>query len=136
MIAEIPFLRLNGNGVLNLIEQNMNYRFNAKVYDKPVFADGEDLSGLENLTIPLTVTGDLAAPSVGVDFTELAKNEAVRKGRDLLLEKLGLGELVPATEDTATEDSATDQSDTQEQPERSPRDDARELLKKGLRDLF
>jgi len=71
MVAEIPFIRLNGNGVLNLVEQNMNYRFNATVYDEPIFADGEDLSSLKGLTIPLTLTGDLAAPSVGVDLAEL-----------------------------------------------------------------
>ena len=43
MIGEIPFIRLNGNGTLDLLEQGLNYRLDAKVYETPTFADGETL---------------------------------------------------------------------------------------------
>ena len=120
MVAEIPFLQLKGNGVLNIVEENLNFRFQASVHEKPVFPDGEDLAGLQGLVIPLTVTGAAASPSIGVDLGELAKSEAVRKGTDLLLDKLGLSE-----------------PDEEEQEGGEPKkDDAREVLKKGLRGLF
>ena len=123
MVVQIPFLRLNGNGLLNTVEENMNFRFQASVHEKPVFPDGEDLAGLQGLMIPLTVTGAVASPSVGVDLGELVKSEAVKKAtkkaENLLLDKLGLTE--PEEED------GTD---------KSKKEDARDLVKKGLRDLF
>jgi len=123
MVVQIPFLRLNGNGLLNTVEENMNFRFQASVHEKPVFPDGEDLAGLQGLMIPLTVTGAVASPSVGVDLGELAKSEAVKKAtkkaENLLLDKLGLTE--------SEEEDGTD---------KSKKEDARDLVKKGLRDLF
>jgi AsmA protein len=132
MVAEIPFLRLNGNGLLNTTEENMNFRFQASVHEKPVFPDGEDLAGLQGLMIPLKVTGAVASPSVGVDLGELMKSEAVKKAeekakakaKELLLDKLGL------TETESEEGQAT------EAAPKPKKEDARDLVKKGLRDLF
>jgi AsmA protein len=122
LVAQIPFLRLNGNGTLNIAQENLNFRFQARVHEKPVFPDGEDLAGLQGLMIPLTVTGAVASPSVGVDLGELMKSEVVKKAtekaEDLLLDKLGL---------TKPEEDGTD---------KSKKEDARDLVKKGLRDLF
>ena len=127
LLLEIPFIRLDGNGTTNLAEQLMDYRFNARVFGNPNFGDGEDLSDLEKLVIPLTVSGDVAGPKVGVDLAELAKNKAVEKIQDRLLKKLGFDE--PETpEDGTTQDG---ESGGQAQP-----DTTRDLLKKGLRDLF
>jgi AsmA protein len=120
MVAQIPFIRLKGDGSLNMAAENLDFRFQAKVHEKPVFADGEDLASLQGIMIPLTVTGAVASPSVGVDLAELAKSEATRKAEDLLLDKLGL--------------SGSDEAS--EGGEESKPDDARDVLKKGLRDLF
>jgi AsmA protein len=139
MVAEIPFIRLSGNGIVNLVDQNLNYRLNARVFEKPVFADGEDLASLENITIPLTLTGNLASPSVGVDIAELTKQEAVRRAGNLLMEKLGLNEPDPepdATDESQAGDSTLDVAPEQAEGERSQQDDARDLIRKGLRDIF
>jgi AsmA protein len=130
MVAEVPFIRLSGNGFANLVEQNVNYRFKAKVYEKPVFEDGQDLANLQNLTIPFTVTGDMASPSVGVDLAEFVKQEAVRKAQDMLIRSLGLEKAEARPEGDATE-QAGDQATEQPQEE-----DARDKFRKGLRDLL
>jgi AsmA protein len=130
MVAEVPFIRLSGNGFANLVEQNVNYRFKAKVHEKPVFEDGQDLANLQNLTIPLTVTGDMASPSVGVDLAEFVKQEAVRKAQDMLIRSLGLEKAEAQPDGDATE-QAGDQATEQPQEE-----DARDKLRKGLRDLL
>lgn len=125
LIAEIPFLRVQGGGALNLLENQLDYRLNAKMLSRPNFPDADDLADLERLTIPITVKGDTADPTIGVDLEELAKDAAVQKAKDKILEKLGLDEPADAAD---TEGNATDQGEK--------KDDARDLLKKGLRDLF
>lgn len=121
MVAQIPFMRLNGNGAVNLAEETMNFRFQASVHEKPEFPDGEDLAGLQGLMIPLTVTGAVASPSVGVDLGELVKSEATRQAKGLLLDKLGLS------------DSDEEDNEGADEPKK---EDARDMLKKGLRGLF
>jgi AsmA protein len=120
LVAQIPFLRLNGSGSLNIAEENMNFRFKASVHEKPVFADGEDLASLQGLMIPLTVTGAVASPSVGVDLGELAKSEISRKAQDMLLDKLGLN----------------DPEDEEQEGGEPKKESTRDVLKKGLSDFF
>jgi AsmA protein len=120
MVVEVPFLQMKGSGALDLAAENLDFRFQAKVHEKPVFADGEDLASLQGIMIPLTVTGAVASPSVGVDLGELAKSEASKKVEEMLMDKLGLTE-----SDEAEPDGG--------EPKK---EDARDLLKKGVRDLF
>jgi len=142
LTAEIPFIRLTGDGVLDLVEESMDYRFKASVFEEPKFQDGEDLAELTNVTIPLTLKGSMDAPTVGVDLARLATNAATKKLQDRLLKRLGLEEPEEksdgATADTATTDSSTTESATTDkaEPEKSDKDAARDALKKGLRDLF
>ena len=127
LLLEIPFIRLDGTGAMNLVEQNMDYKFDARVFGNPEFGDGEDYSDLEKFVIPLTVKGDIAGPKVGVDLADLAKNAAVQKAQDTLLKKLGLDDSEPQDEN-ATKDGET--------ADKSEPDSTKDLLKKGLRDLF
>jgi len=127
LLLEIPFIRLDGKGTMNLVKQTMDYRFNARVFGKPEFGDGEDLSDLEKLVIPLTVSGDVAGPKIGVDLAELAKNAAVQKVQDTLLKKLGLDDPEPQDGNATTDDETAD---------KPQQDSTKDLLKKGLRDLF
>lgn len=122
LLLEIPFIRIDGQGTANLVKQDMDYRLNARVFGEPEFEDGEDLSDLAKFVIPLTVSGDMASPKIGVDLAELAKDAAVQKVQDKLFEKLGLEE----SQDGA---SSGEGDDTKQ----DPKDD---LIKKGLRDLF
>jgi len=127
LLLEIPFIRLDGKGAMNLVEENMDYRFNARVFGDPKFDDGEDYSDLEKFVIPLTVSGDIAGPKVGVDLADMAKNVAVQKAQDTLLKKLGL-------DDSESQDAGATKSD--QAADESEPDSTKDVLKKGLRDLF
>jgi AsmA protein len=130
LLAEIPFLRVTGGGGLDLAGETLDYTLQAKVFEKPVFPDGGNLDDLTGLTIPLTIKGPMDGPKVGVDMKNLAKDAAIQKGRQKLLERLGLEEI---TEGEATTDQQADQQQpAQPPPEEKPRD----ALKRGLRDLL
>ncbi|MFQ5636260.1 MAG: AsmA family protein, partial [Gammaproteobacteria bacterium] len=122
LVAEIPFIRVEGGGVFDLLQNRLDYRLKARMLSRPNFPDADDLADLERVTIPVTVTGDAADPKIGIDLESLAKDAAVQKVQDRLLKKLGLDQPDDAAN---TGNDATDQGD-----------DARESLKKGLRDLF
>ncbi len=131
LIAEIPFIRVQGGGVFDLLQNQLDYRLQARMLSRPNFPDADDLADLEKLTIPITVRGDATDPKIGIDLEELAKDAAVQKVQDKaeekLLEKLGLSE---------PEAEGSDAGEGAETEPPSERDQARDLLKKGLRDLF
>ena len=122
--AEIPFIRLNGNGVLDILKQNIDYRLNARVLSRPEFPDGDDLSDLEKLVIPLRISGSIAEPGIAVDLAELGKGAAVQELQDRLLKKLG-------GEDSAGADGNGEEAGAETAPESD-----RDALKRSLRGLF
>lgn len=128
LIAEIPFIRVQGGGAFDLLENQLDYQLQARMLSRPDFPDADDLADLEKLTIPISVRGDANDPKIGIDLQTLAKDAAVQKAQDKLLDKLGLGEPEEAEGAEAT--------DTGEAEQPSEKDEARDLLKKGLRDLF
>ena len=80
----MPFMRVSGAGDLELLSQQMDFRFRGELVDRPeLSADVDDLVGI---TIPLKVTGAVSAPSVSVDMGAVLADLAKRK----LGEKLGL----------------------------------------------
>ncbi len=144
IFAEIPFLRLNGRGNLDVVKQTLDYRLEAKVFEIPTFADGETYDDLLGLRIPLTIRGTLESPMIGVDLADLAKNLAVEKAKQRLLDRLGLGR-----EDAEPEAPSQPAEETQTQPEATPAPDApaevapeaeeespRDIIKRGIRDLL
>jgi AsmA protein len=145
MVGEIPFLRLSGSGNVNVISQALDYRFQAKVFETPTFADGETYDDLLNVSIPLTIGGTVESPKIGVDLANLLKDAAVQKATEKLLDRLGLGEPkkpaapAPAPEagsapNAAPSEQAPEQQPAEQQPaqEESPRD----ALRRELRDLL
>ena len=121
IVAEIPFLQLTGSGALGLIEQNLDFRFRAKVIETPVFEDGEDLEDLTGLSIPVDIEGTMDDPEIGVDLADLAKDAAVKEAKEKLFEKL--------FKDDETEEPAD--------PDAPPKEeDAGDVLKRGLRDFL
>lgn len=131
MMGEIPFLRLTGRGSLNVVDRTMDYTLQAKVFETPVFPDGGNLDDLTGLTIPFTVKGPLDGPKVGVDLKSLATDVALQKGKQRLLEKLGLGEREQAGSG-ATGEAPPGERQSQPPPDENPRD----ALKRSLRDLL
>jgi hypothetical protein len=127
LVAEIPFIRVEGGGAFDLLQNNLDYKLKARMLSRPNFPDAADLADLEKIAIPITVKGDATAPTIGIDLAELAKDAAAQKAKDRLLDKLGLGE--PEQEGAAGETDAAPE-------EKSDKEEARDLLKKSLRGLF
>lgn len=131
LLAEIPFLRVNGSGALDLAGETVDYKLRAQVFETPVFPDGGNLDDLTGLTIPFAVTGAMDAPQVSVDMKNLAKDAVIQKGKQRLLEKLGLG---------APDGAGSGQPDTaqpsQQQQQQAPAEKPRDALKRSLRDIF
>ena len=102
--AEIPFLRVSGDATVDLPKKTLDSDLEALVFEKPVFADDISLADLENLRIPLTVSGPVKSPKVRVDLSRLLKETAKQALRDKLLDRLGLGK--PANAEPPTDDAA------------------------------
>jgi len=98
--AEIPFLRVSGDATVDLVRSSLDSKLTALVFEKPVFGDDTSLAELENVRIPLTVTGPVEDPKVRVDLSKMLKGAlketAKETIRDKLMDRLGLGK--PATE--------------------------------------
>lgn len=151
MVAEIPFLRLTGTGELNLLSQALNYQFQAKVFETPKFADGESYDDLTGRSLPLTVTGTVENPKVGVDLAAVARDVAVEKLSEKLFDRLGLGkeqqqpaptqpgsaEAPAGSQQAAPQQAPAEQQPTEQPTEQQPKqEDPREALKRSLRDLL
>lgn len=100
LAAEIPFLRVSGDATVNLPKATLKSTLTALVFEKPVFGDDTSLEDLVNMRLPLTVSGPVADPKVGVDLSKMARDvvtDSVRQSlEEKLREKLGLGK--PAEE--------------------------------------
>ena len=93
LIAELPFMRITGNGSANFVEATVDYRMSAEVFDKPEFF-GDDVSADEikdftKTVIPLRISGSLASPTIAPDFEKLLKDELKKEVEDKIKDKLG-----------------------------------------------
>jgi len=129
LLVELPFVRMTGNGTVNLAEGQIDYEMRARVLEQPELVDATGESELDDLTeavIPLSITGPLADPNIRLDVEEMLKAEAKRavdKEADKLKNRL-LGGLIGGSEE-ATED---DEAQEEEKPEKK--------LKNALKKLF
>ena len=129
LLVELPFVRMTGNGIVNLAEGQIDYEMRARVLEQPELVDATGESELDDLTeavIPLSITGPLADPNIRLDVEEMLKAEAKRavdKEADKLKNRL-LGDLIGGGGE-ATED---DEAQEEEKPEKK--------LKNALKKLF
>ncbi|MBM4196417.1 MAG: AsmA family protein [Gammaproteobacteria bacterium] len=123
LTAQVPFIRARGSGALNLVDETIDYRLEAEVFETPVFDDGTRIDDLTGIAIPLTLKGKMADPSVRVDIRRLATGVVGSKLKKKLLDRLGGGEMPVDGSSTAT---------TEPPAEEKPRD----ALKRTLRDLL
>lgn len=136
MLIELPFLRMTGNGTVNLAEGQIDYGMQARVLASPELAGATSESELDDLTgtiIPLSITGPLADPKIRLDVEEMLKAEAkrvVEKEADKLKNRL-LGSLIGGSGQTA-DDEAGGEEDEQTEEEEKPE----KKLKNALKKLF
>lgn len=126
--AELPFMRLGGQGEINLVDATVDYRLNALVLKKPEVEADAQLAELVGARIPVRIRGDLAAPSVTPDIAAWARNRVEEKVRDKLLGKV-LGK-APASAEAGTE--AAPAADTEE----VLKEELENKVKDKLRGLF
>jgi AsmA protein len=98
--GKLDFMTIAGAGTVNLLNDAVDFDLKAKFIDGPALQSDPDMVKYAGATVPLRVTGTIAAPSVLPDFGALAKarvqqevNKAVEEKtndlRDKLRERLG-----------------------------------------------
>jgi AsmA protein len=89
--AELPFMRLTGNGTVDFPTAEVDYRMTARILESPEFVDAASEEELEEFTeavIPLRITGSLAAPSIAPDIEEMLKEEVREKVEEEIKDQL------------------------------------------------
>lgn len=142
--AETPFLKLGGQGGLNLVDLALDYTLNAELLRTPEDSGGRNLAELLGKSIPLTIKGPVLSPRVSVDLKNLVttqiRSTVEQRARDALLERLTPREReTPQATDTPATPAQPQPDSGKPAPEAEPpaRDPSpRDLLRRGLRDLI
>ena len=89
--AELPFMRLNGHGSVDMPAASIDYSLSARVFDRPEFMQDvapEELEDLTRVAIPLRISGPLASPKIGIDLEELLEDQIREELEDTIKDKL------------------------------------------------
>ncbi|EAR22862.1 hypothetical protein NB231_10428 [Nitrococcus mobilis Nb-231] len=81
--AKSPLLRIQGQGVANLLKQTVDYRLTTKIVGTLKGQGGQDLEQLRGIPIPLRFTGKLSEPRLTVDLAGLFKERFEQKREEL-----------------------------------------------------
>ena len=133
LLAELPFLQITGNGIVDLAAGQIDYSMQARVLEQPEFVDAASEAELNDFTeavIPLKVTGPLADPSIQPDIEAMLLAEAKRaleKEADKLTKKL-LGDLLGGSGQATADQADGEQAEEEEKPE--------DVLENALKKLF
>jgi AsmA protein len=84
-----PLLRVGGEGDINVGEDTINYLVKASIVGTSKGQGGRDTDQLKGVTVPVRVTGPLAAPSYKLDFSAMATDAAKQTVMDELQKRLG-----------------------------------------------
>jgi AsmA protein len=86
-----PLLRVGGEGEINIGADSLNYLIKASIVGTTKGQGGRELEELRGVTVPVRVSGPLAAPSYKLDFGRAATDTAKRRLTDELQKRLGGG---------------------------------------------
>jgi AsmA protein len=94
-LAELPFLRLTGQGKVDFVQASVDYAMDARVVDSPEFAGQVSAAELRDFTsavIPLRISGPLESPSITPDIETMLRREIEKqidqKADDLIKDAL------------------------------------------------
>ena len=144
LLAQLPFMRLTGNGSVNMAEATVDYRLTARVLERPEFVTGATDAELDEFTeavIPLTITGALASPKIAPDIGGMAKARVQQEleSRKQELKDRVLGGLLGGKdeEEAAPADAgAAEPADAGTEPEPEEKKDLEDEVKDRLKGLF
>lgn len=95
LTANFDFMTLAGAGTVELLSDNMDFNVTATFVDNELLQDDPLMSDLVGDSLPLTVRGSLAAPTVRPDFNALVRaraqeaiDERVEEEREQIQERL------------------------------------------------
>ena len=80
---QAPFMRVGGEGQVNLNNNTVNYLINAKLVGTTKGQAGETADALSGLLIPVRIDGPFANPKIDVQLDEMLKNKAAQKAAEL-----------------------------------------------------
>jgi AsmA protein len=78
-LAKSPFLRLTGEGDINLPDSSLNYLAKAAVVASSSGQGGKDLADLKGLTIPVRASGPFTALKYKLEFGSILSDSAKQK---------------------------------------------------------
>jgi AsmA protein len=88
-------MTIDGTGTVNLLDDTVNFDLVATMIDGPVLQSDPEMVRYAGDTLPLRVTGTIAAPSVLPDFAAIARervseevNERVEERREEVREEV------------------------------------------------
>lgn len=116
--AKSPFLRLGGDGAIDIGRGRIDYTTRATVTGSATGQGGAELAALKGLTVPVRLTGPFDAIDWKVQWSAVAAGALQNKVEDKLKEKLGTKLGVPPAEPGASAPK--------------PKDVLKEKLLKGL----
>jgi AsmA protein len=101
-----PLVRVGGEGEINIGADSLNYLVKASIVGTSKGQGGRETGDLRGVTVPVRVSGPLAAPSYKLDFgsvvTDTAKQKLEQSVTDELQKRLGGG----AAKDSAAPEGA------------------------------
>ncbi|MFW5836560.1 MAG: AsmA family protein [Desulfovibrionaceae bacterium] len=71
--ARSPLFRANGEGAVDLVREKIGYVLDTSLVATTEGQEGADVEDLIGVTVPISISGDLADPSVGVDLKKMAR---------------------------------------------------------------
>lgn len=87
--AKSPFVRLGGEGTVDIPAASMNYLARATVVNTSGGQDAKDLAQLKGLTIPVRINGPFDALKYDVQYGAVAGSLVTDKAKDAVKDKLG-----------------------------------------------
>ncbi len=131
-LAELPFLRLTGAGMVDLVSTEVDYGLQVSVFDRPEFMSGateEELADFSETVVPLRITGLIGEPTIRPDIEGIFRGrveEAIEEKKEEIKDEL-LNRLIGGGRDEAPEGAGDNVAPEEEQEE-----DLEDQLKKDL----
>ncbi|HET9679275.1 MAG TPA: AsmA family protein [Gammaproteobacteria bacterium] len=120
--ARLPYLAITGNGVINLVENAVDYHLRAKILGTPEVDGLSNIKQLEGLTIPVQVSGSMSGFSVRPDLgAALAEKKAAA---------------IEAAKEEARAEAEQRLEQEKQAAKEAAEEEAEEVLKDTLRGLF
>ncbi len=74
--TKAPFVRINGEGTIDLVNEQLDYLVNAAIVKTEQGEGGAVLDDLKGLKVPVKITGSFTDPKIDVQYDEILKARA------------------------------------------------------------